>query len=228
MASLSLDAQGVDADAVRERVQQVRDGEDGTGIAIRHATAADVADMRLVFEQVASEGIYLGAEPPFTDADRVQWAKSVEGYISSEASLCLVACRTTEVVGVLYLKPTYPTQIQRLNLGMYVARDARGQGVGTRLVAEAVEWSKKRAEAKKLYKLYLEVWPWNHGAIKLYSRFGFVKEGYHPRQWSRKSGEQWDSMSMGLLLVGHDGEGGPSGPKGWRRGEDGTWHNSEV
>jgi ribosomal protein S18 acetylase RimI-like enzyme len=40
----------------------------------------------------------------------------------------------------------------------------------------------------------------NEAAIALYEKSGFVREGYHPKQLRRKTGEIWDVISMGLLL----------------------------
>ena len=72
----------------------------------------------------------------------------------------------------------------------------REQGIGSALLARAIEWSR----AQGLAKLSLEVWPHNARAIALYEKFGFKQEGYHPKQWRRNSGESWDTISMGLLL----------------------------
>ena len=110
---------------------------------------------------MASERVYLGAEPPFDEEGRRNWTSSVFSYISDEHSLCLVASRTSkgwnrEIIAGLYLRPRSPTQVQRLNLGMFVAQGARGQGVGTSLVSSALAWSRARAKKGKLFKLFLE------------------------------------------------------------------------
>jgi ribosomal protein S18 acetylase RimI-like enzyme len=48
--------------------------------------------------------------------------------------------------------------------------------------------------------MFLHVWPHNEAAIALYEKLGFAREGYHPKQYRRRSGEAWDAISMGLVL----------------------------
>ena len=79
---------------------------------------------------------------------------------------------------------------------MAVAREWRGRGVGSALLAAAIE----RARADGVHKLSLEVFPHNEAGIALYRKFGFVEEGRRVKQYRRASGELWDSVVMGLLL----------------------------
>lgn len=79
---------------------------------------------------------------------------------------------------------------------MMVAADWRGRGVGTALVAAAIE----RSRARGLHKLILSVFPHNEAAIALYRKFGFVDEGRRVRHIRRASGELWDLLEMGLQL----------------------------
>ena len=79
---------------------------------------------------------------------------------------------------------------------MAVAREWRGRGVGSALLAAAIEWARERG----LHKLSLGVFPHNAAAIALYRKFGFVEEGRRVKQYRRSSGELWDAIDMGLLL----------------------------
>ena len=81
-------------------------------------------------------------------------------------------------------------------LAMLVERGWRGRGVGSALVAAAIE----AARIKGLHKLSLDVFAHNAAAIALYHKFGFVEEGRRVAQYRRSSGELWDSIVMGLLL----------------------------
>lgn len=58
-------------------------------------------------------------------------------------------------------------------IGMMVAADWRGRGIGKALVAAAIEW----ARGHGLHKLSLSVFPHNEAAIALYLKFGFTEEG---------------------------------------------------
>src|SRR5215211_8347646 len=81
-------------------------------------------------------------------------------------------------------------------LAMLVERGWRGRGVGSALVAAAIE----QARVKGFHKLSLDVFAHNAAAIALYHKFGFVEEGRRLAQYRRSSGELWDSIMMGLLL----------------------------
>jgi RimJ/RimL family protein N-acetyltransferase len=79
---------------------------------------------------------------------------------------------------------------------MLVAADRRGRGVGSALVAAAIDW----ARAHDLHKLALGVFPHNEPAIALYRKFGFVEEGRLVRHIRRSDGQLWDLIEMGLPL----------------------------
>ena len=57
--------------------------------------------------------------------------------------------------------------------GLWVARDARGRGIGDRLVDEVVTWARSEGYAR----LVLEVGDQNAPATRLYERHGFLPTG---------------------------------------------------
>ena len=58
--------------------------------------------------------------------------------------------------------------------GMWVEPGARGRGVGERLVATIVEWTRQRGAVARLE---LGVRPANRSAVSLYERAGFMVSG---------------------------------------------------
>ncbi len=56
---------------------------------------------------------------------------------------------------------------------MWVAREARGKGVGDALIRAVVEWARTNGHER----LVLEVGDWNRPAIDLYRRNGFTPTG---------------------------------------------------
>lgn len=105
----------------------------------------------------------------------------------------LVAAAGDEVIGFLRVEPN---RFGFGEFGMLVAREWRGRGVGSALVAAAIDRSRERG----LHKLCLSVFPHNEAAIALYRKFGFEEEGYRRKQLRRANGELWDLIDMGLLL----------------------------
>jgi RimJ/RimL family protein N-acetyltransferase len=153
-------------------------------IQVRLAEDSDRRPLALLFAAVAEERDGIAAEPPI---DVEKWAAN--GQLDGT----LVAVVAGEVVGELRVEQT---SFGYGEIGMMVAADWRGRGVGTALVAAAIDWARTRG----LHKLTLSVFPHNDAAIALYRRFGFVEEGRRNKQIRRANGELWDLIEMGLLL----------------------------
>jgi RimJ/RimL family protein N-acetyltransferase len=162
----------------------------GTGLSVRPATLDDVDALVAMLVEVAGEGRWIGTEAPVdVEGRRERMVREVEG----DDTIVLVAEAGGEPVGQLGL---HLARYGVADLGMVVAPNWRGRGVGTALMAEAVE----RARAAGAHKIALQVWPHNAAAIALYERFGFQREGYLTRHYRRRSGELWDAVIMGLRL----------------------------
>jgi ribosomal protein S18 acetylase RimI-like enzyme len=160
------------------------------GVKIREATLADVDALVAILVDVAGEGRWIGTEAPVdVERRRQRMVADVEG----DGVIVLVAEADGVPVGELGL---HLAGYGVADLGMAVAAGWRGRGVGTALLAEAVE----RARAAGAHKIALQVWPHNAAAIALYERFGFEREGYLRRHYRRRSGELWDAIVMGLRL----------------------------
>jgi RimJ/RimL family protein N-acetyltransferase len=153
-------------------------------IEVRPAEEADRRPLALLFAAVAEERDGIAAEPP-VDVGRRAASWHLDGTFVAEAA--------GEIVGLLHVDPN---GFGFGEIGMLVAADRRGRGVGTALVAAAIEW----ARARGLHKLTLSVFPHNDAAIALYRKFGFVEEGRRINQIRRANGELWDLVEMGLLL----------------------------
>ena len=118
----------------------------------------------------------------------------------SDREAQIVAVEDDRVVGHLFIqRESHPVTRHVATLGIAVAADRRGQGVGTALMAEAVRW----ARGAGVQKLVLSVYPHNTGAIALYRKFGFVEEGRLSRQ-SHKSYGYEDELLMGAWIGPED------------------------
>ena len=158
-------------------------------VVVRPATEADVDRMVELYAAVAEEGRWIGAEAPVDTVDvRRRWAERLAGDHAN-----LVADAGGLVVGQVGMDLA-PYGVA--SLGMHVARDWRGRGVGTALVQAAISSARERG----CHKVALQVWPHNQAALGLYRKLGFEEEGVLRRHYPRRNGELWDAVVMGLLL----------------------------
>ncbi len=151
---------------------------------VRPASEDDRVPLAVLFAAVAEERDGIATEPPVdVEARAASW--TLDGT--------LVAVAGAEIVGSVHLDASRHGFGE---IGMAVARDWRGRGVGSALLAAAIEWARERG----LHKLSLGVFAHNAAAIALYRKFGFVEEGRRVKHYRRASGELWDAIDMGLLL----------------------------
>ncbi len=153
-------------------------------LEIRPARDDDRLPLAVIFAAVAEERDGIATEPPVDVEERAaSW--TLDGT--------LVAVADGEIVGSVHVDRS------RHGFGeiaMAVAREWRGRGVGSALLAAAIEWGRERG----LHKLSLGVFAHNAAAIALYRKFGFVEEGRRVKHYRRATGELWDALDMGLLL----------------------------
>lgn len=150
----------------------------------RPAVEGDRLPLAVLFAAVAEERDGIATEPPVDLAERAaRWTLDET----------LVAVAGKELIGSVHVGRSRHGFGE---LGMLVAQEWRGRGVGSALLASAIE----SARAHGLHKVSLSVFAHNDRALALYRKFGFVEEGRRVKQYRRSSGELWDAIDMGLLL----------------------------
>lgn len=166
--------------------------KDGRKIAVRKVARRELGSMVEHWQSLADEGRYIATEQvspeqkakwerSLGDPD-VLWARAeVDGRLAGSLSLGRYGnLKKTKHVG---------------ELGMGVAKEFRGTGVGSALMDYAVKWAKR----KKLKKIALSVFSTSRVAIRLYEKFGFVREGVRIGQFVIE-GEYVDEVMMGRAL----------------------------
>ena len=162
------------------------------GVQVRRGTSRDFAVVRALMETVAAEAMWIGSEAPvrWTPERREAWTTRAD---DETAGALFVAEKGEELLGYLMLTRD---PFGHAELSMALAPDARGQGIGGRLLDAAVDWCRERS----LIKLDCQVWPHNGAALALYRSRGFAVEGRQRRHWRRRNGQLWDGILMGLVL----------------------------
>lgn len=164
-----------------------------SSITLRRSTTADAA----AFARIMGDPEVLPnlMQVPYT-SEELWKARLADNNTPGKTDLQLVAERDGVVVGSAGLHPA--PQIRRRHvamLGISVARDAQGQGVGTALMQGLCDYADGWAQ---ILRIELTVFVDNTRAIALYRRFGFVDEGRH-RAYALRDGVYVDVLSMARL-----------------------------
>ena len=163
-----------------------------TDAIVRVMRPDDVDEALDMFAEVAAEGRWLGTEAGFDrEARRQRWTAA----LAEEHGRTLVV-QERESGRVVGHGRIDVARYGVAELGMALAADARGQGLGGQLLDALIE----AAAQLGAHKVELQVWPHNEPAIRLYRSRGFVVEGRLRAHYPRRSGQLWDAIVMGLLL----------------------------
>jgi len=148
----------------------------GRRIVVRRATRKDVGAAVKLWQALADERKYIATEQ-VSQEQRQRWIRNVR----DAEVLWALAEIEGELVGMLTLgrygnlKKTEHVR----ELGMGVAKAFREVGVGTALMDYAIKWAKRNG----IEKIGLAVFSTNKRAIRLYEKFGFMREGARKRQF---------------------------------------------
>ncbi|WP_322081819.1 GNAT family N-acetyltransferase [Burkholderia sp. BCC1972] len=143
-----------------------------TDITIRHSETHDVDAIRHI---AAHPAVYSNTlQYPFPSLEK--WQKRIENV--HERGVSLVAEIDGTVVGHLGLQfEPNPRRRHAAGLGMMVDAARHGRGIGSRLLAAAIDLAENWLN---LTRLELTVFTDNRAAIALYEKHGFRIEGESP------------------------------------------------
>lgn len=167
-------------------------------VTIREARVDDAEALIPYVQRLAAEpDIDLLLQPGEFDLTVEEEQQILADYAAAENSIYLVAEVEGQIVGSLNCQGSHRRAARHVvMLGMSVAREWRGQGIGTRLLEHALQWAR---ETGIVTRIELFVFARNTGAIRLYERFGFVIEGRRRRS-VYKDDQYMDDLLMALLL----------------------------
>ncbi|MGE3756443.1 MAG: N-acetyltransferase family protein [Pseudobdellovibrionaceae bacterium] len=170
----------------------------GSTILVRSATEADASHILSLAKSVIGEEIYQltsASEFRMTVDDEEKW---IRNHLENPNHLLLVATLNNEVIGMLDFSNGHRQRIAHTGeFGMSVAKDFRGQGIGSFLLSSLFEWAKSN---RNLEKINLSVHGNNERAVALYKKMGFEVEGVRKKDLNYGDGKYIDTVLMGKFL----------------------------
>ena len=199
-------AAGSDTGPVDSPDEACHVGRRAMTIEIRMADSEDIdpfmSHLELVQAQSGRDGVPIFT--PFSPDQPADYTKMRERRLTGWAipiSQCgwrraWAAIDDGVVVGDLELQGgSIPSEMHRAALGMALQSTYSGQGLGTRLMEAAIQWSRDQG----LEYIDLGVFDGNEPAMRLYDRFGFERVGIR-RDAFRVGEDKVDDILMVLAL----------------------------
>lgn len=171
--------------------------KDGRVVAIREAGLADAARMLVYLKQVTAETDFLAMGQGDLDWPLEKERQFLEEHRNGDNKLLIVAEVEGRIAGVSGFTGDFRKRLRHTGeSGISVLREHWGLGLGTALMRSVIEWAKSSGV---VHKIGLRVRTDNVRAIRLYERFGFVREGVFTRQFAI-AGRFYDAYLMGLEI----------------------------
>jgi L-phenylalanine/L-methionine N-acetyltransferase len=163
-------------------------------ITVRRASAKDAA----AFARIMGDPAVLAGLMQMPYTNEALWAaRLAEGEVPGKLDLPLAAELDGQVVGTAGLHPVGVALRRRhvVTLGISVAPEAQGRGVGSALMAALCDYADRWLGS---LRIELTVYTDNEPAIGLYRKFGFVVEGTL-RGYALRDGHYVDALAMARL-----------------------------
>jgi RimJ/RimL family protein N-acetyltransferase len=169
----------------------------GRTVRIRRATPDDAGAVLEYLSRVGAEtdNLSFGAEGPgITESEERDYLARV---FDSDNSLAILALAGDTIVGGLTFDGGRRPRLRHAGeLGISVAREYAGLGVGRALIEDLIAWAEQGGVIRKIN---LKVRSDNTGAIRLYERLGWVHEGRTTRD-TLIDGQFNDCLLMGRAV----------------------------
>jgi len=165
-------------------------------VAIRCATLLDAPHIIAGINDVCAEQCYFHTD---TFIINPHWESVLYHPESAPNHLLMISEQKGKFVGAINLfSGIRGSKDQHVaEMGIFVLRPYRDQGIGSILLQQALDW----AIARGLEKIVLTTFSTNNRAIHLFKKFGFITEGVRRRQY--KIFDQYmDELFMSNFLNG--------------------------
>ncbi len=171
--------------------------KDGQTAVIREAVPDDALRLLRYLNEVTAETDFLSMGPGDFDWPEEKERQFIDDHRQADNKLLLVAELEGRIAGILgYTGDDRPRLHHTGEFGIIVSRACWGLGLGTALIQHMIAWAQA---SKVVRKIDMRVRIDNERALRLYDRFGFVREGT-TRRYFAVAGRFYDAYLMGLEI----------------------------
>ncbi len=162
-------------------------------IAVEHIREEHIESFHHALDVVSRERKYLS----FLEAPPLESVRPFVLSMIRDGHPQVVAVEDGKVVGWCDIRRSdRPTHAHCGTLGMGIIPGYRDKGLGTRLIAAALDLARER----EFHRVQLQVYATNTRAIALYEKVGFVREGV-ARDEVKIDGQFIDSIGMAVIFA---------------------------
>ncbi|MCZ8074095.1 MAG: GNAT family N-acetyltransferase [Paucibacter sp.] len=163
-------------------------------ITIRRSQVSDAAAMA---QLMSHPEVFSGLLQLPYPSEELWRARLQDNAVPGKTDLSLVAEVQGQVLGSAGLHPAGAALRRRhaMSLGISVAAEAQGQGIGRALMAALMDYADNWGQ---VLRTELTVYADNARAIRLYESFGFQREGLM-RAYALRNGVYVDTLAMARL-----------------------------
>lgn len=169
----------------------------GSKITYRKARADESEKIVDFYNYVGGETSYLSFEKDEYPMDAGEQAASITSMEKTSNNIMLLAMDKDDIIGIATISSSHKIKSRHEGeLGIVVAEKYHGQGIGTELIRQLLDWAKGNGVTKRIR---LDTRADNTYAVSLYLKFGFMVEGCCKNS-TLLHGQYYDLYIMGLML----------------------------
>lgn len=166
-------------------------------IVYRRAQESDAEKIVDFYNFVGGETSYLSFEKDEYPMSVDEQREEIVSLKDKKASIMLLAMDGDEITGIATIHSSAKIKARHDGeLGIVVAKKYQGQGIGTELIRQLIEWAKGNGVTTRIS---LDTRADNVKAVELYMKFGFIVEGCRKNS-TLLDGKYYDLYVMGMMI----------------------------
>lgn len=171
--------------------------KNGQEVIVREAKEEDAASMISFYNLVAGETDFLSFGRDEFHKDLNEYKKYIKTTYEENNSIILLAFIDGKIVGIASINSNQKVRSRHVGtLGIVISEKCCGVGLGKILMDKLVIWGKMNKVTKKITLVTRED---NYGAIALYKKVGFEKEGTLKKD-NYINGVYYNTLVMSLFI----------------------------